>query len=375
MAKFPVVKGLKMRATKVNSCGLPQAGPAAYAVTDAFVTVGWSPVMKDADELEQKNAEGRTCVLDRTPPERKYYTLTVTLCQANTCMISMFNSWVQELDWDGNPVGFRDQRRVESDFGVAVEVWTGGRAGSDCPAPTNDEIFSSSGSGKVYGYALTWGTEFTLGDIEIGASVVNFQLTGITFPAPQWGRGPWNVVSTDSSDTPGRLLTPVGADQQFLLQRTPVPPPDSTPGDGCCPMAITGVFADPDFYFGGPADEPAADIAPPQAGCGTTEVQIVTITGTPTGGTFTLTFDGQTTANIAYNAIASAVASALIALSNIPAGGVVVTGGPGPGTPWTVTFAAALAGNAQPQMTADDALLTGGTTPVVTVTTSVEGGE
>jgi hypothetical protein len=42
---------------------------------------------------------------------------------------------------------------------------------------------------------------------------------------------------------------------------------------------------------------------------GVNEVQTVTITGTPTGGTFTLTSTGATTAAIAYNAAASAVAS------------------------------------------------------------------
>jgi hypothetical protein len=55
----------------------------------------------------------------------------------------------------------------------------------------------------------------------------------------------------------------------------------------------------------------------------------VTIGGTPTGGTFTLTFGGQTTAGIAYNAATSAVQSALVALSSIGAGNAVVTGSVG----------------------------------------------
>lgn len=49
----------------------------------------------------------------------------------------------------------------------------------------------------------------------------------------------------------------------------------------------------------------------------TDEVQLVTIDGGPTGGTFTLTFDGQTTAPIAFNASAGVVESALKALSNV----------------------------------------------------------
>lgn len=103
------------------------------------------------------------------------------------------------------------------------------------------------------------------------------------------------------------------------------------------------------------------------------EVQTVTITGAPTGGSFTLTFDGQTTAAIAYNATAAAVRTALVALSNIAAGDVTTTGGPLPGTAVTVTFAGNYAGKDVPQMTATGSL-TGGTTPAVAVATGTAGG-
>ena len=54
----------------------------------------------------------------------------------------------------------------------------------------------------------------------------------------------------------------------------------------------------------------------------TNETQTVRVTNA-TGGTFTLTFDGQTTAPIAFNATAAAVQAALEALSNIEPGDVV----------------------------------------------------
>lgn len=101
------------------------------------------------------------------------------------------------------------------------------------------------------------------------------------------------------------------------------------------------------------------------------EIQTVTITGTPTGGTFTLTYGGQTTAGIAYNAAASAVQSALVALSSISTGNVTVTGSAG--GPYTVTFTGALAGTDVAQMTSSGAGLTGGTSPAATVTTATAG--
>lgn len=105
---------------------------------------------------------------------------------------------------------------------------------------------------------------------------------------------------------------------------------------------------------------------------GTSEVQTVTITGGPTGGTFTLTFGAATTAAIAYNAAASAVQSALEALSTIGAGNVACSGGPLPGTAVSVTFAGSLARQDVAQMTATGSL-TGGTTPAVAIATSTAG--
>ena len=103
----------------------------------------------------------------------------------------------------------------------------------------------------------------------------------------------------------------------------------------------------------------------------TNEVQTATITGAPTGGTFTLTYSGQTTAAIAYNATPATVQAALIALSNLAPGDVVVTGNAG--GPYTLTFGGTLLGDNVASLTAT-ASLTGGTTPNVTMATTTAGG-
>ena len=101
------------------------------------------------------------------------------------------------------------------------------------------------------------------------------------------------------------------------------------------------------------------------------EKQTVTVNGSPTGGTFTLTFGGQTTAAIAHNAAASVVEAALELLSTIGQGNVQVTGSAG--GPYTVEFVGNLAKTNVAAMTADGASLTGGTTPSVTVATATAG--
>lgn len=105
------------------------------------------------------------------------------------------------------------------------------------------------------------------------------------------------------------------------------------------------------------------------SGSAVAEVQSVTITGTPTGGTFVLSFNGETTAPIAYNATNTTVDSALEALDNVGVGNVSVSGSAG--GPYTVTFVSGL-GNV-PQMTADGSALTGGTAPAVAVATVTPG--
>lgn len=105
---------------------------------------------------------------------------------------------------------------------------------------------------------------------------------------------------------------------------------------------------------------------------GVNEVQAITITGTPTGGTFTLAYDGAVTTALAFNAAAAAVQAALEALPNIGTGNVLVAGGPAPGTPFVVTFQNQLARKNVSQMSATHAF-TGGTTPAIAVTTTTAG--
>lgn len=103
---------------------------------------------------------------------------------------------------------------------------------------------------------------------------------------------------------------------------------------------------------------------------GVNEVQTVSLTGTPTGGTFTLTYDSVESGNIAYNATAAAVQTALEAISTINPGEINVTGSAGA---WVVEFVGALGNQNIAAMTADGTNLTGGTTPAAAVAETTAG--
>ncbi|MBE2318615.1 ThuA domain-containing protein [Solirubrobacter sp. CPCC 204708] len=102
----------------------------------------------------------------------------------------------------------------------------------------------------------------------------------------------------------------------------------------------------------------------------TDEQQTVRVTGA-TAGTFTLTYEGQTTAPLAFNATAAQVDAALEALSNIEENEIQTSGGPVQTGNVNVFFRRGKQQANQTQITADGAALTGGT---VATTTAQEGG-
>jgi hypothetical protein len=107
----------------------------------------------------------------------------------------------------------------------------------------------------------------------------------------------------------------------------------------------------------------------------TSEVQRVAVDAT--GGSYTLTFAGQTTTAIPFNASPMSVEAALEVLSTVGAAGgsVAIEGGPGDtgaSDPYFVSFGGSLAGSDVSQMTSTPTLTGGAAT--ATVTTHIAGG-
>lgn len=105
-------------------------------------------------------------------------------------------------------------------------------------------------------------------------------------------------------------------------------------------------------------------------GAGTNEVQTIEIDDDCSGGTFTLTFEGQTTGAIAYNASAAVVEAELEALSTLGLGTATVSGS---SPKWTVTFTGDKAATDVAIISGDGASLTGGDTTNVAVAETVAG--
>jgi hypothetical protein len=113
-------------------------------------------------------------------------------------------------------------------------------------------------------------------------------------------------------------------------------------------------------------------------GAGTDEVQTLTIGGTPTGGTFTLSFQGLTTVPITWSnvnaTLTATIQSALQGCPSIGGGNATVAAGTltaGIGT-ILITFTGQLAKKAVPTLAVADNSLTG-TTPTLAVAETTPG--
>jgi hypothetical protein len=100
------------------------------------------------------------------------------------------------------------------------------------------------------------------------------------------------------------------------------------------------------------------------------EVQSLAISGSPTGGTFRLTLDGEETADINVTGLsAAAIQAALEGLASVDPGDVTVTGS----GPYVITFGAGYGDQNVPQLTVTSKALTGGSSPDAAVTTTTAG--
>lgn len=96
----------------------------------------------------------------------------------------------------------------------------------------------------------------------------------------------------------------------------------------------------------------------------------ITLTGGPTGGTFTLSYGGQTTSAIAFNATADTVEAALEALTSINNGNIQIGGTAGA---WTYEFVEDMRRMATTAITGNGGSLTGGTSPNVAIASTQTG--
>lgn len=224
---FPLVRGRKMRVTRLDACGRPVYGPCSDIVTEGFISVALTANTNEGDTISVVNANGKTCIQDVPCPEFNGYGVEVTFCNVDPALFAMMSGQDAVFDSDGNTVGFRMSTDADGCAqGYAMELWAG-VPGAACSTDPN-----AAGS---FGYLLLpFVMGGVLGDFTIENAAINFVLTGgQTKDGSGWGIGPYDVISgAGGVVTP--LATPIGPGDHLHVQYTEAAPPDET--GGCIPL-------------------------------------------------------------------------------------------------------------------------------------------
>lgn len=217
------LQGSSMRVTQVDSCGHPLFGECAFAVSDGFVSVTFTPNVEDGERFLQRNAAGRAIVNQRSAPILNWYDVVMEFQEVDLELFSIVT---------GLPVIRDDQQRAiglpvtESNFATAnfaLEVWAS-TSEEECP-PTGTPL-------PFYGYNLVpWVVEGALNDdYVIQNDLITFKIAGRSRKGTPWGVGPYDVVLDQTGD-PSPLFDEIPSDTHFLPLWTQLAPPE--PECGC----------------------------------------------------------------------------------------------------------------------------------------------
>lgn len=218
--KMKVIRGKRIRVTKLGTCGEPPDvyESCALVVSKGFVQVALTAEVETGTELTQQNADGELIVNDQSRHSFKRWTGTIEFAEVDPELISLLTKVTLETDAAGDVVGYRSvEGLIENNF--ALEVWSG-LADQDCS------------EGEEFGYfLLPFVGGGTVGNITIENGVSTFNIENMfTRSGGEWGIGPYDVVPDVAGD-PAPLSVAIQDGEHHVQRPTTVPPPDPT--DGC----------------------------------------------------------------------------------------------------------------------------------------------
>lgn len=222
-ACFKPLQGTTMRVTLLDSCGHPEFGDCAFAVSDGFVQATLTPNTEDGERFLQRNAAGRAIVNQRSLPLLNWYDVNIQFQEVDPELFSIITGLDTYLNDQNQAIGVVVTESQYATANFALELWMG-NAEEECP-PTGEPL-------PWYGYnLLPWVVEGALtDDITITNDLITFTVTGRTRKGTPWGEGPYDVVLDQAGD-PSPLFTDIPSDTHHLPIWSQLAPPQ--PECGC----------------------------------------------------------------------------------------------------------------------------------------------
>lgn len=211
----PVVRGRVMRLTKLDNCGNPATGSGGQLVTAGFGTIKATKNVDTGTEIKVRNANDQISVYQKGVVTILNFDLEIDWSIPDLGAIAMMTGDTAIVDAAGLTAGWIEQALQLLGAWFALEVWTG-VANQQC-----------SGTVQEYGY---WLYPFIENGVfyadDVTSKEVMLSVKGNTRQGNNWGKGPYDVVSSTSpSVTPAWLASALPSAAHRLHQLTTVAPP------------------------------------------------------------------------------------------------------------------------------------------------------
>lgn len=221
-----LVKGRRIRVTKLDSCGRPIYGDDSQVTSKGFISVGFTASTVDSDEINVTNASGEVCVFEAAVTSLTGYGVEIAFCEVDPELFALVTGQPVVLGADGSTViGFDVDTKISLDnSNFALELWAGSPAGDAC---------STEGAQGSYGYLLLpFLSGGILGDFTVENAAVTFTLTGAnTKEGNSWGVGPYPVMLDGGSPaSPAPMASPVSTSTALRTMIVDVAPPEAACG-------------------------------------------------------------------------------------------------------------------------------------------------
>ena len=215
-----LVRGRRLRLTRLNAGGNPVYGEDSTAVSKGFITVNFTANTTESDEINVTNAAGETCVYEPAETSLTGYGVEIEFCEVDPELFSIVTGQPVVRSTAGDVIGFDidTQTKLEGQ-GFAMELWAG--SGQTSEGATTAE----------YGYLLLpFLKGGIVGDFTLENGAVTFTLTGAnTRDGNKWGVGPYRDIML-SGGVPGPMTSPISPTTALRLIITDVAPPAAYTG-------------------------------------------------------------------------------------------------------------------------------------------------
>jgi hypothetical protein len=184
------VSGVALRVTKLGVDGAPIVGTDNAYVTNAFMSLAFTPEYTEGEEVEEKAADGTVCVYYKIPDVLKRVTFELALCAPDPEMYEIIaGGTLLESGTPGDTVGWAapETGQEATPNGISMEVWSRAIVAG-----------KPSGTNPFWRWVFPYAQMRLTGDrtLENGMMANTFEGYGVGNAA--WGDGPvgdWSYTS------------------------------------------------------------------------------------------------------------------------------------------------------------------------------------